>query len=336
MSVAYEDLDRAAQIAAMRRHARNVLAEYPIDVRSLRLVLHGFNTTFRVGTTTGEQFALRINVNSHRSPEQIAAEQEWLAALASDTGLRVPVPHPNRRGDLVTAVASTELRRALPSVLTRWLPGRDLGDRATVRQVRQVGAALAMLHQHASGFRTALDSCLVRSDTVMLDLPDNISARPDLFDEDALEVLRRTEATVNRHLQSLYSEQVPILIHQDLHNSNVRSYGDGIAVIDFDDCGLGLPVQDLAVSTYYLRDNRRKEAALFEGYATVRTLPGYAPEQFEALVAGRNLLLLNDVLTITTADLREMIPRYAHNSVVKLRNWLDTGVYRHDVSGLAE
>lgn len=336
MTAAYEDLDRASQIEVLRRHARRVLEEYPIRVRSLRLVLHGFNTTFRVGTTTGEQFALRVNVNSHRSPEQIAAEQEWLAALASDTALHVPVPCPNVSGELVTVLASTELRRALPSVLTKWLPGKDLGDRATLKQVRQVGAAMATLHQHASGFHTALQSCLVRSDTVMLGLPDNITGRPDLFDDDALEVLRRSEMTVNHHLQALYSGQVAILIHQDLHNSNVRSYDGGIALIDFDDCGLGLPVQDLAVSTYYLRDNRGKEAALLEGYSGVRPLPSFLPEQFEALVAGRNLLLLNDALTITTADLREMIPRYSRNSVVKLRQWLDTGVYRHEVSGLAK
>lgn len=336
MSAAYEGLDRSAQVAVMRHHARAVLARYPIEVRSIRLVLHGFNTTFRVGTTTGEEFALRINVNSHRSAQQIAAEQEWLAALGNDTGLAVPVPQPNRAGELVTSLPNAALQQPLPSVLSNWLPGRDLGDRATLRQMRQVGSAMAMLHQHGSGFTSDNQAHLVRSDTVMLDLPDNISSRPDLFDKDAFEVLRQTEATVNRHLHDLYSLYSPFLIHQDLHNSNVRSYGDGIAVIDFDDCGLGLPVQDLAVCTYYLRDSKRREAALLEGYESVRALPRYSSEQFEALVAGRNLLLLNDVLTIATADLREMIPRYARNSVVKLRHWLDTGVYRHEVSGLAE
>jgi hypothetical protein len=90
------------------------------------------------------------------------------------------------------------------------------------------------------------------------------------------------------------------------------------------------------VSAYYLRDNMRQENALHEGYAAVRPLPRCTADQFESLLAGRNLLLLNDLLTISTADLREMIPRYAHNTVVKLRNWLDTGRYRHEVSGLAE
>ena len=71
-----------------------------------------------------------------------------------------------------------------------------------------------------------------------------------------------------------------------------------------------------------------------QGYASVRSLPSCTDEQFEALVAGRNLLLLNDLLVAVTANLIAMRPRYVANTVARLRYWMDTGCYRHDVPGM--
>ena len=82
------------------------------------------------------------------------------------------------------------------------------------------------------------------------------------------------------------------------------------------------------------RDNAEQEAALLEGYQEVRPLPAFTTEQYEAMVASRNLVLLNDVLTTNNAEFIEMLPRYVPNSLTKLRAYLDTGVFRHDVAGL--
>ncbi len=51
-------------------------------------------------------------------------------------------------------------------------------------------------------------------------------------------------------------------------------------------------------------------------------------------MASRNLVLLNDVVTTTNAEFLAMLPRYVPNSITKLRAYLDTGVYRHEVPGL--
>ena len=65
------------------------------------------------------------------------------------------------------------------------------------------------------------------------------------------------------------------------------------------------------------------------GYATVRPLPAVTDEQFEAMVAGRNLLLVNDVIEQPNADTQAMTPAYVAASVRRLRHWLDTGRYRN-------
>jgi hypothetical protein len=40
------------------------------------------------------------------------------------------------------------------------------------------------------------------------------------------------------------------------------------------------------------------------------------------------------MIATTNAEHREIAPRYVANTVIKLRHYLDTGTYRHDVAGL--
>jgi hypothetical protein len=63
-------------------------------------------------------------------------------------------------------------------------------------------------------------------------------------------------------------------------------------------------------------------------------VPEHTREQFESLVASRNVALLNDLVTVDAAWARETVPTYLANTMTKLRSFLRTGVYRHDVDGL--
>jgi Ser/Thr protein kinase RdoA (MazF antagonist) len=199
-----------------------------------------------------------------------------------------------------------------------------------------VGRATATLHAHAETWSLPPGTALTRFDDPLFDCPNN-------FDLDHPELTAERRGVIDETLRRC-SEQfavtwpssrgAPRVIHGDLHNGNLRWHKGQLAVFDFDDSGIGHPMQDLAISAYYLRDDYRLEAALLDGYQSARPLPPFTAEEFEAHVAARNLILLNDLLTITTADLRAIIPRYTHNTVTKLRHWLDTGVYRHEVSGL--
>jgi Ser/Thr protein kinase RdoA (MazF antagonist) len=127
-------------------------------------------------------------------------------------------------------------------------------------------------------------------------------------------------------------------IHADLHGGNVKWLRGRMAVFDFDDACLGVPVHDLAISQYYLRahthDDPAVDAALLAGYADEREPPTYSRDEFEAVVASRNLVLANDVLRITNAKVRAAATQYLANTALKLRAYLDTGIYRHDVPGV--
>lgn len=327
-------MSQRAQVARLRPLAHAALRAYGLEVGALRLLHHGFNTTFRVETVQGPRYALRLNVNSRRTEQQIGAEMAWLTALAQDTALRVPAPQRTLDGALMTHVPSPELGRELPAALFSWLPGRDLGERATPAQMREVGRAAATLHAHARSWTPPEGTGLKGLDHPLMDSPDNFAADREGLTPERREVIQAALQRVADVLRDLYARDTPHALHADLHRWNLRWARGHLAVFDFDDSGIGLPVQDLAIAAYDLRPRGELEGALLEGYAAQATPPAYTDAQYETLLAGRNLVLLNDLLDNTTADLRALLPRYLPNSVTKLRHFLDTGVFRHDVAGL--
>ena len=132
----FEDRSVRGQVARLRPLAVEVLRRYSIDVAALRLLNHGFNTTFRVDTTDGRRFALRLNVNSRRTDSFIGAEMAWLAALAEETDLWVPIPQRTLDGALLTHVRSLDLGRSGPppgsgtQTAPAGCPGRSRAGRA--------------------------------------------------------------------------------------------------------------------------------------------------------------------------------------------------------------
>jgi len=328
---AFVALSKRAQVSRMRSVALEALRAFPVSVERLTLLEHGFNTTFRIDTTEGTKLATRINVNSRRSPANIAAELQWIDALARDTDLVVAAPLRTTTGDLVAWVHSPDLGRDLSVAVFGWLNGRDLGEAPTLEQSRAAGVAMAKLHNHAAMWRPTNGAELSLLQDPFWTFPDRLSPENLGIDGDDLDVVRAMVDRAASTMKRLFAVGSPQPIHADLHNWNMKWYRGRLSVFDFDDSGTGLPIQDLAVATYYRRPEHDHVDVFFEGYQSERSLPEFNSEDFETLVAHRNMLLLNDLLVTTNAEHRAIIPNFTHNTVVKLRNFLDTGVYRHDL-----
>jgi len=334
--VAFEERSTRSQVARLRRVAERALEAYPFEAARLRLLLHGYNTTFRVDATDGRTVALRLNVNSRRNDEHLAAEAAWLAALADDPAvterISVPRPVPTSDGALRTAVWSDDLGRELPVLAMSWLPGRELGD-PDVDGARALGAAMATLHEHVSHWSLPSGAALPEVDDPIDEMSAVVAADRSVTTDEQRAVFAAAHHRVAGLIADLRAApSIPkVPIHADLHGENVKWFRQRIAVFDFDDACIGTPVHDLAIALYYLRDDDPIERALLDGYASVRPLPEYEQEHLEAVVAARNLVLAGDVLGITTADIRAMAPDYLARSARKLQAYLDTGRYRHGI-----
>lgn len=117
-----------------------------------------------------------------------------------------------------------------------------------------------------------------------------------------------------------------IVVHGDLHGGNLKWHEGRLAVFDFDDCGVAVRTLDLAISTFYLRKGSEEvEEALRRGYSSVLDLPDLDPGSFEALVASRQLLLANDLLRTSNAELKELADEYLDRTMTRLRRWQEIG-----------
>ena len=329
-SPAYTGLDDEGQVEVLRGVALRAADGFGLGVRDLSLVLHAYNTTFRLDTDDGRRLALRVNTNSHSTPEHIVAQQEWLHAIAADTDVLVPDPLRAPDGGWAVAVPCPQWGGPLRVTVASWLEGDDVGT-CDAEQARALGAAMAPSTTTPRVSRSR-QVARCRCTTPRCSATRTCSSdHPDLPPGMA-EVVAESFADTGVACAATHAAGTPLVIHADLHGDNLKWHQGRLAVFDVDDCGIGVPALDLAIAVFYLRGTvPGLEEALRDGYAGIRPLPDVAPEHFEALVAARQLLLANMLLTTSTATLRSEASDYLLVTLARLRHWRTTGRFTRDL-----
>ncbi|MEO6457283.1 MAG: phosphotransferase [Chloroflexia bacterium] len=289
----------------MRQLALVALAAYDLLPVRLTLLAHLFNTTFRVDTATGQRYILRINRAGTPTVQSVGAELAWLTALRHDTLLEVPEPVPTRDGPLLTVATAPGVPQPHICVLFRWLPGRLLRHGLTPRHLARVGELTAHLQNHAS--RWGPPPGFIRG---RVDWP--IDAARWLPDPFAPEVVTYVHALVANNLTRAEAEQVTAvleqvraaeqtlgqgpdafgLIHADLHYGNLLFARGAVRAIDFDDCGFGPHLYDLAVMLSAILDWAEYpalRAGLLAGYRRVRPLQVEHEAHLDTFIALRRV-----------------------------------------------
>jgi Ser/Thr protein kinase RdoA (MazF antagonist) len=306
----FELLTSRGQVGRLRRLAETALPQYGLAGARLALIRHEFNTTFRAdapdaGAAEGPyapgRFLLRIHQRDHHDPrldrrQAIESELAWIAALRADTPLVVAEPLHTRSGQTVLSAETSGAGQRFCSLL-RWLDGHIQSRRAAPRHLRSVGALIAQLHNHAAAWRTPPGFARVRWDWHAFfgdvapyagigvrgaweALPP--SYRPTF--ERAVEPLRRAMEALGDGPETFG------LIHADLHLDNVLFAGDEARPIDFDDCGFGHWVYDMAVPLWLYRTNPDWPSyrdAFFAGYAAHRRVPADQVRYLDVFIAAR-------------------------------------------------
>jgi len=302
-----------------------MLESYPFEVKKLSLVTHLFNTTFKIQTTQGEKYAIRINTNSKREPEEMNAEVAWVDALARDTDLWVPVPQKTRQGELIAEAPSDKMGRNLRGVVYSWLPGPNVGPKMRPEITHAMGEATAKMHRHAEGFQMPKGAKLYPLKDPLFGYPYILREKAPALDHSLfLRVFEESVPLIQR-LQS--GPQIPI--HYDVHMWNVKWTRGRLSVFDFDDTIMGVPVFDAYVTLFYLRnrdDWPDLEAAYLEGLGRKVTAMGVTKDEFELLVASRAILLANELFRWGNPAMDAIAPKYAEITEKRLRHFYDTGI----------
>ena len=160
MNAAFFDQPEDVVIKELEAFSLQILSQYPIDVKSAISINYEYNATLKVEATDGRLFALRINTNSPRTPENLRAEIAFVRFLAEDGRVKVPYPIENSDGDFYTSIPHAASGRMFHCVLYSWILGEELEDEPTDEQLKALGAAMATMHLVAQGFKLPHGSVL--------------------------------------------------------------------------------------------------------------------------------------------------------------------------------
>lgn len=350
-SITFANFSYDEQVERLTRFVHGVLPHYDLgagDVR-VRCVSHWQNSTFHIDASSGS-YALRVNRSATQSAAAIRSELAFLTSIVESTALAVPAPVVNRAGERLTTVdaqsgdealiAATTVDSGRHCVLFRWLEGDFLdGAALTPRHVEAVGEFTARLHNHAQGF--------VPPDGFVRKQLEWDGQMEQYFSDKGLEkspllttrwpLLHRVRARTEPAMGHLgRAPEVYGLIHNDIYQRNLlfapaSEHGGDVGVehvraIDFDNCGWGHYLLDLAVTLVQLRqhsDYVAKRAALLRGYRRQRALSGREERLLHEFMLARLLLLTLYMASQTENDaMRAYAPSYVADAVVGLERWL--------------
>jgi Ser/Thr protein kinase RdoA (MazF antagonist) len=301
--------------------AVDVASRYIRDVRSIELINYEYNATFKVEDSDGVKFALRMNINSLRSKENLQAEIAFISHLASSSVVKTPAPVKTLKGEPSTSIRLDEADRDLHCVLYTWIDGEELGDEPTEEQLFALGAAMARMHLACKDFTLPHGAEAPRLDDFFWGSPNLLFSPASELEEQTQLKLKAGVDSILLIVAELYKSATPILIHADLHGWNLMWNEGALTVFDFDDCGLGLPIQDLATALYYL-DTTEQDEALKSGYRSVAPLPEASERTLKALALHRRILLLNYIFETSNQEHREMRPAYLEETLKRVHAFI--------------
>ena len=314
----FAELTSAEQVATLEPLAQHIVAGFGLGECVIESINHEFNSTFKVTTADGTKYALRINVNSQRSEGNVRAEIFWVLELSKVAGLKVPTPIANTDGEYIVSVWHELLGKNLWAVMFTWLEGEELADDPTPEALHATGAAIARMHLASRETQLPAGAELHTIKDFFWGGNDLIATSAEIAELDRETLLREIDR-IEAITAALYEKTSAQIIHADVHGWNVMWNGSEAAIFDFDDCAIGLPVQDLAVTLYYL-DKAGHRQSILDGYQSVAELPEYSKTDMDALILQRRIFLLNYLLETTNPEHRAMVPKYLEGTMQRIRD----------------
>lgn len=276
-----------ADVTELARHA---LAHWGVRDCEPQLLKYRENAVFRVRLPDGQPAAMRIHRLGYHTDASLRSELQWMSFLQS-AGVATPSPIATQAGDPFVLVSTATSGPPRQADCLSWLEGRAVGARGvplayTAEQARQVftaiGRTIAHMHnvtsawtppagfaRHAwdfDGFFGASPTWGRFETSPFLD-----GARRELV----LQARDKAVKALSAHERSVRNFGI---IHADLVRENVLIHDGAVRIIDFDDCGYGWHMYDLAVALYQNREEAiypQIETALLDGYRQQRELTAH-------------------------------------------------------------
>lgn len=291
--------------------ARRALKAWPLEARELRLVKLRENAVFRVATSDGNTYALRVHRAGYHTNQELKSELAWMRALIAE-GFDVPGLLPTPEGDLFTLASYEGIPELRQVDLLQWIDGRVAGsygtfdgDPASLEQTfHRVGVLAGRLHNQASEWTPPAYFTRPAWDT------DGLVGEQPLWGRfwelagltsEQRALINSTRSAVREDLSRLERTKRNYgLIHADMLPENLMIQGSKAHLIDFDDAGYGWHVFEIATALYFQLNQtylRTMEHAVLAGYRSKRSLTPEDEALLPLFYAARGLTYLGWIQT---------------------------------------
>lgn len=257
MSALHDTLYRHDQLYTL---AESAVTRYPENAHGMVTELcHSENATYRVDTPDGNRFAMRVHRTNYHNRTNIESELAWLDALRS-AGFEVPQAIAGNDRHYVQSVQNGhDIKRNI--VLFKWIDGVMPSIDVDMTAFQQLGAITANLHNHSRRWaKPVWFKRLVWDHETMVGAQGhwgdwrNTAGLNDSHSRLINEALCRVREELLGYGKG---EQHYGLIHADLRLTNLLILGGTTRVIDFDDCGYGWYMHDLAAALSFIEHHQR-------------------------------------------------------------------------------
>lgn len=221
------------------------------------LLKYSENLTYLVkDRKTQNKYVLRLYRMGYHDPEEMLGELKWIHQLKKDVDIRIPSVYAGKDGKLIQNIhLGEENQQEVFVSLFEYIEGHTLRELTLAEiqnYIEKIGEITAQFHLHALGWEES--STLNR---FSWDFESLIGRDARWGKYDTLKVLKKEEKSVCERAVHLIKKRIEQygkskerygLIHSDLNLNNVIVQGEEIYVIDFDDCGYGWFLYDLATT----------------------------------------------------------------------------------------
>jgi Ser/Thr protein kinase RdoA (MazF antagonist) len=299
----FRQLTRRARLYRLRQLALSALETYGLAGAHLSFIQYFENIIYRVdvtGKTTlkhasspylDNRYVLRIHAMSDR--DAIASELTWLKALSQEAGLSVPMPVKTLKGKLLATIVTPDMPNGRVVSLMHWLDGRKYQKGLQPEHIRALGQAMAELHNFSSGWQPPAGfsrphwdwEAQLGGSMFRYSMDELINSMPARFQQPFMEISQTGKQLMEKLGKS---PRAYGMIHADLYPENVLFKAGKAYPIDFEDCGYGYWMWDIAVALCewaWSEKWERMRDAFFDGYGRNRTLPRDQLQQLDLFVA---------------------------------------------------
>ena len=293
-----ETLDKFSIIANKVIHSYSNLSE-----ANIQLLDYSENATFLVQhEALGEKYILRVNRPNYHTKAEIESELAWLCSLDKYSPIQVSLPILDDSGSFIQT--SEWKGEIYYSTLFTFLEGNspnENNESGLIKQFEALGEITAKFHDYSIAqhdvFHT-FNRMTWDYETILGNTPKWGKWQDGLaITSERAELFQRVSNTIKNRLERYGKAPDRFgLIHSDLRLANLIVEDEQIKVIDFDDCGFGWYMYDLATSLSFI-EHKQYVPDLIEswlkGYRKVRPITFEEVDELPTFIMMRRLQLIS-------------------------------------------